>query len=111
MTRSQRQLRRGRPSFGRWEINMAGGSVESSIRSDIIGRSVSPCRDLPYWPAEVLRAQLIRSHRDCVELVGKQDVIWFSLVFSGFLGSNSPTHPLSCPASLRLAGERVNHIL
>ena len=29
-------------SFGRWEMNMAGASEGSSIRLDIIGRSVSP---------------------------------------------------------------------
>ncbi len=69
MTRSQRQSLRELPSFGRWEINMAGASVGSSIRSDIIGRSVSPCRDLHYtWP------ELIRSHVDGVQLVGHSRV-------------------------------------
>ena len=76
MTRLQRQLLQELPSFGRWKINMAGASVESSIRSDIIGRSVSPRRDLHYTlPAEVPRVELIRSYSDSVQLVGHPEVI------------------------------------
>jgi hypothetical protein len=75
MTRLQRQLLQELPSFGRWKINMAGASVESSIRSDIIGRSVSLCRDLHCTlPVEVPRVELIRSYADCVQLVGNPEL-------------------------------------
>jgi len=80
MTRLQKQLLQELPWFGRWKINMAGASVESSIRSDITGRSVSPCRDLHYTlPAEVPRAKLIRSHADSVQLIGNPELDQYDL--------------------------------